>query len=95
MGIDDQGKKFTLSRDFMLDQLKPPVSNHEKGSKEDIHKHLETISKNLKIIGNNLYSIGLGSKVENNVSKMITKTGDVSQAIKQTVEEYRKNIYNV
>lgn len=45
MGIDDQGKKFTLSRDFMLDQLKPPVSKHEKGSKEDIHKHLETISR--------------------------------------------------
>jgi len=85
MGIDDQGNKFELSPDPMLDKVCPIVADIKLGDKVDIHKVLQPLLSDESIFGVNLYECGLGELVESYFSELISGTGAVRATIKKYV----------
>lgn len=86
MGIDDNGQKFELSPDPMLDTLTPYFSDVKLGTEIDSHKLLMPILSNAKIFGVDLYKAGLGVLVGDYFSEMIAGKG----AVRATLEKYVK-----
>ncbi|MBB1078684.1 mannitol dehydrogenase family protein [Limosilactobacillus sp. STM2_1] len=90
MATDDEGNTFTPSPDPLYDQLHEYVKDIKLGDEINVHEKLQLILSNKSIFGNDLYEIGIGEKVENYFSQMITKPGAVRETIHQTVEEKGK-----
>ncbi len=86
LGVDDNGQKFELSFDPMLETLVPMLSNIKLGEARDFHNELETILSNPKIFGVNLYEVGLGDLVEQYFAEMVSGTGAVSKLLEKVVE---------
>ncbi len=83
MGINDQGEKFELSSDPMLDTVCLYVAGLELGD-TDVHESVSPILANEKIFGVNLYEAGLGELVEQYFVEMLAGKG----AILATLEKY-------
>lgn len=84
MGIDDNGNKMELSPDPLLDELRKYVVNVKLNSMELIEDNLKPILANEEIFGVNLYSVGLGEKIEGYFKEMISGVG----AVRSTLEKY-------
>lgn len=84
MGIDDNGNKFELSPDPLLDELTKYVSDIKLDSKESAGDKLKPILSNEEIFGVNLYNVGLGEKIEGYFDEMISKSG----AVRSTLQKY-------
>ena len=68
-GISDDGKPFTLSRDPLMDQLQASLKGIELGATQPaIHQALQPIISNKEIFTYDLYAIGLGDKIERDLS---------------------------
>lgn len=76
MGVDDNGRKFTLSSDPMLDELTEIMSKITIGSMEHVDD-IKKIISNPIIFGVDLYQVGLGEKVEQYFKQMINSIGAV------------------
>lgn len=70
-GIDDFGKRFTLSPDPMMDELMDNIEN------------IETLLSNKNIFGVNLYDVGLGHRIEDMYHEMMQGNGAVRNTIKK------------
>lgn len=81
LGIDDEGKPFTLSPDPLLETLQAALQGVSLG---DQSSNVHSILSNESIFGVNLYEIGLGEKIEMMFYEMISETG----AVRRTLEKY-------
>lgn len=86
MGIDDQGKEMALSPDPLLDELTSYVKNIKLGDKGPFSEQLQPILSNKAIFGVNLYDVGLGSKVENYFTDMVSQEGAVRLTLQKQLE---------
>lgn len=66
LGVDDQGNPFTPSPDPLLKQLQSNLQSVELGTQDKvaIHTALQPILSNKQIFAHDLYTIGLGDRVE-------------------------------
>lgn len=86
MAIDDNGNKFELSPDPLLEEVCPYVSDIKLGDEFDPFDKLKDILKNEKIFGVDLCEVGLDKIVCDYFYKLTRKVGSV----KETLEEYVK-----
>lgn len=86
VGIDDSGHPFELSPDPMLDELCSHVSTLQLGTadKMKIHAAVEPILSEESIFGVNLYTAGLGRKVEGYLGELLSGIG----AVQRTIDKY-------
>jgi fructuronate reductase len=81
LGIDDQGKKFEVSPDPNYESLSASLNGISLGQKGPFHSQLKPILSNSAFIGVNLYEVGLGEKVEELFSRMLTGPGAVRNTL--------------
>lgn len=81
-GINDQGDKFELSSDPLLEELMP-IMNYQLGDTVD-KKDIMSILKNDRIFGVDLEELGLADKVTAYLNEMLKDKG----AIRRTLKKY-------
>ncbi len=84
MGVDDQGKEFSLSPDPMLDALRPQFEGLSLGHTETAAEKLAPILANEKIFGVSLYEAGLAERVLGYFQELSAGSG----AVAKTLEAY-------
>ncbi len=84
MGIDDDGNKFELSPDPMLDTVCPYVTDIKLGDTGSFHEQLQPILSDERIFGLDLYKAGLAELVENYFAELVKGKG----AIRETLRKY-------
>lgn len=84
LGIDDSGNEMQLSPDPLLDLLKGYVSGIKLGGNTSAGERLKPILSNTEIFGSDLYSVGLGEKIEGYFNEMIAGPG----AVRATLNKY-------
>lgn len=85
LAIDDNGNKFELSPDPMLQSLCPKLSTIHLGETCDVEEVLCPILKDKKIFGVDLYDVGLAEQVCDYFKEMIKGTGAVRETLKKYV----------
>lgn len=90
MGVDDEGKAFSLSPDPVLEAVCPYVAGFILGGigetdneKDSIEEKLRPVLKNEEIFGVNLYEAGLAKKVCGYFEEMIAGAGAVRETLKR------------
>ncbi|MFW2491628.1 mannitol dehydrogenase family protein [Clostridium chromiireducens] len=86
MGIADDGGTMELSPDPLLDELKKYVANIKLGMTGQLGDTLKPILINEEIFGVDLYSIGLGEKIEGYFTEMISGIGSVRATLEKYLE---------
>lgn len=84
LGIDDDGKERSISKDPMLDILKENMKGIEFGNPRSYNGQLRKILRNDRIFGIDLESVGLSEKIEGYFIEMIEGKG----AVRRTLEKY-------
>ncbi|MBQ6240554.1 MAG: mannitol dehydrogenase family protein [Firmicutes bacterium] len=84
LGVDDKGEKMDVSPDPMITQLQDYLKNVVVGQPETAKGALKPILSNAEIFGVDLYSVGLGEKIE----KMFTEEIAGPGAIRSTLKNY-------
>ena len=85
MAVNDNGEKFELSPDPLLDTVCPYVANFKLGEKAEVEKALKPILENDTIFGVNLYEVGMATAVCNYFEEMIAGCGAVRETLKKYV----------
>ncbi|MEE3381325.1 MAG: mannitol dehydrogenase family protein [Succiniclasticum sp.] len=85
LGVDDTGKRFELSPDPLLDQLRSQLSGVQLGEPADVHAALQGILSNTAIFGSNLYNTGLAETVEAYFRELMAGPGAVRATLKKYV----------
>jgi fructuronate reductase len=83
LGVDDEGKPFTVSPDPLYASLAPLLAGITLGDRGPFHAALEPILSDSKIFGVNLYEAGLGEKVEAYFAEMLAGPGAVAKALQK------------
>ena len=86
MAVDDNGNKFELSPDPLLDTVCPYVADIKLGESIDVEAKIKPVLENAKIFGVNLYEAGLAGLVCQYFAELIAGTG----AIRATLQKYTK-----
>ncbi len=83
MGVDDRGEKFECSPDPLLDVLQAHVAGLELGTSDAdaVHAAAQPILSNTEIFTLDLYSVGLGEKIEGYLLEMLAGPGAVAATI--------------
>lgn len=84
MAVDDNGNKFELSSDPLLETVCPYVADIKLGTPGDYEAALKPVLENDKIFGVNLYEAGLADKVLGYFNELIAGPG----AIRATLKKY-------
>lgn len=84
LAIDDKGQPFTLSDDPLNAQLQEKLKGMTFGKPDSVGDRLHDILSNAALFGVDLYSVGLGHKIETMVSEMIAGPG----AVRATLQKY-------
>ena len=84
MAVDDNGNKFELSPDPLLDTVCPYVADIKLGESIDVEAKIKPVLENAKIFGINLYEAGLAGLVCQYFGELIAGTG----AIRATLKKY-------
>lgn len=84
LGLDDQGKEMPLSSDPMLDILKSNLSRVKLGDQTSVGDSLKPILSNENLFGVDLYSVGLGNKIEGYFKELISE----KNAVRNTLRKY-------
>jgi len=84
LAVDDQGNEMPLSSDPMLDELTAQLEEIEFGNPDSVGDKLESILSSEKLMGSNLYEVGLGEKIEGYFKEMIAEKG----AVRATLNKY-------
>ena len=85
MAVNDNGGKFELSPDPLLDTVCPYVAGFELGKEADVEATLKPVLENAKIFGVNLYEVGMADKVCSYFSELIAGKGAVRATLKKYV----------
>ncbi|WP_018664999.1 mannitol dehydrogenase family protein [Heyndrickxia acidiproducens] len=83
MGMDDEGKAMELSPDPLIEEFQQYISYLKLGEPDSVKEHLQPLLSNQSIFGVNLYSVGLGSKIEGYVTELIAGAGAVRTTLKK------------
>lgn len=87
IGLDDCGENMDLSPDPMMEELKAYVAGIKFGDEASVADNLKPFLSNEKFFGINLYSIGLGEKIEGFVKEMVAE----KHAVRNVLEKYLGN----
>lgn len=82
LGVDDEGKPFTLSPDPLLEALQGGLSSAALGN-PDSAPNVRAILEKEKLFGVNLYEAGLGGKIESMFRGMLAGPGAVRNTLEQ------------
>ena len=85
MGVNDNGEKFELSPDPLLESVCPYVAGLELGKEADVEAAVKPLLEDAKIWGVNLYEVGMGEKVAGYLAEMIVGPGAVRATLKKYV----------
>ena len=85
MAIDDNGNKFELSPDPLLDTVCPVVADIKLGEEADVEAILRPVLENKAIFGVNLYEVGMADLVCKYFREMTAGTGAVRDTLKRYV----------
>ena len=85
MAVNDNGEKFELSPDPLLDTVCPYVAGFKLGQDGDVEAALKPVLENEKIFGVNLYEVGLAETVCDYFKEMIAGPGAVRATLKKYV----------
>lgn len=83
LAVDDEGKEFERSADPMLAELSEQLSGIEMGNPDSASEKLRPILSNANIFGIDLYSAGLGEKIEGFFKEEIAGKGAVRATLKK------------
>jgi fructuronate reductase len=83
LGIDDEGKAFTVDPDPLYEGLASLLAKISLGQKGPFHAALEPILSNSAIFGLNLYEAGLGSRVESYFEELVAGPGAVAATLRK------------
>ena len=86
LGVDDQGQEMSLSSDPLLSMLSAHLTGIKVGDSKSVQGHLQPILSSKEIFGSDLYSVGLGEKIEAYFTEMIAGPG----AVRATLQKYVK-----
>jgi fructuronate reductase len=89
MGIDDEGKPFTVSPDPLYAALAPALSGIRLGQKGPFHSVLQPILSDKRIFAVDLYEAGLGEKIESYFEELAAGPGAVTATLKKYTSAYR------
>ncbi|MDR3343536.1 MAG: mannitol dehydrogenase family protein [Treponema sp.] len=84
LGVDDEGKAFTVSPDPLYPGLARSLGGVRLGDTGPFHRVLEPILSDKRIFGVNLYEAGLGERVEQYFGELMTGPG----AVRGTLRKY-------
>lgn len=84
LGIDDNGEKFELSPDPMLDYLRDKLSSVQFGVNASYNFQLRDILENENIFGIDLFKAGIADKIEDMFVDMI----EGKYAVRKTLKKY-------
>ena len=87
IAVDDNGEPMELSPDPMLEELTSYLQGVELGKPETLGDKLKPILSNENIFGKDLYSIGLGERIDNYVKEMLIG----KNAVRQMLDKYISN----
>ena len=82
MDVDDEGNKFELSPDPLLDTVCPYVADIKLGD-TDVEAKIKPVLENAKIFGVNLYEAGLADLVCKYFTELIAGKGAVRETLKK------------
>jgi len=85
LGIDDHGKPFEVSPDPNYETLTGNLAGIRLGLNVSFHSKLEPILSNSSYFGVNLYETGLGIRVEELFTQMLTGPGAVRKTLDSNV----------
>jgi fructuronate reductase len=85
MGIDDEGKPFTVDPDPLYADLVSLLDGIKLGQKGPFHAALEPILSNNAIFAINLYEAGLGKKVECYFEELVAGPGAVAATLRKYI----------
>ena len=88
MGIGDDGAPFEVSPDPLLQKLQPVLANVSLGDKGPFHDLLSPILSDASLFGVNLYEAGLGEKVEELFTQMVSGPGAVRRVLHKTAATF-------
>lgn len=89
LAIDDSGEVFTPSSDPLLAELQEQLKTIALDFQGDIHEVVKPILKNQQIFGVDLYTCGLGEKIEGYLLEMLKK-GGIRATLKKYIESGNK-----
>lgn len=81
LGVDDDGELFERSSDPMFDYLTKKLDSITVGNPESAFGKLNDILSDEKLFGVNLYSAGIGEKIENYFYKMLEGKGAIRKLL--------------
>jgi fructuronate reductase len=85
LGVDDEGKPFTVSPDPLYPSLAPGLSGLKLGQQGPFHAVLSPIFSDSRIFAVNLYEAGLGERAEAYFEELIAGPGAVAAALAKYV----------
>lgn len=85
LGINDNGEKFELSSDPMLNELCSLLEGIEVGKPETYTGQLKSILANANIFGYDLYKAGIGERIEMYFVEEIQGVGAVRKTLKKYI----------
>lgn len=85
MGVNDNGEKFELSPDPLLETVCPYVAGFELGKEADVEAAIKPLLENARLFGVNLYEVGMADKVIGYFIEMIAGVGAVRETLKKYV----------
>jgi fructuronate reductase len=84
LGLDDNGQEMPLSPDPLMEEMQAYLEGIRLGDIESSKGKLKPVLSNRKIFGCDLYSVGLGEKVEAYFEELISGAG----AVRETLRKY-------
>ncbi|MCC8189924.1 MAG: mannitol dehydrogenase family protein [Planctomycetes bacterium] len=84
LGIDDEGREFTVSPDPMLDEVRAHLAGLRPGDPGPFHDRLRPILSDPRIFAVDLYEVGLGERAEGYFAELMAGPG----AVRATLHKY-------
>lgn len=81
MAVDDNGEAFTPSDDPLMPDLAPRFTAVKLGDKPDVHALLAPVLSDERIMGSDLYQVGLAEQIEADFAELITGPGAVRKSL--------------
>ena len=85
MGVDDEGNKFELSPDPLLDTVCPYIAGLELKENQDVEAAIAPVLKMKQIFGVDLYEAGLADMVVGYLKELTAGVGAVRATLKKYV----------
>ena len=85
LAVDDNGAKFDLSPDPMLEEMQAALAGVKLGDQASIGDKLKSILSNANIFGSDLYKAGIGEKIEEIFAEEIAGPGAVRATLKKYI----------